>query len=155
VRRRAIAVALVVGAIAACRGVVGIHDLELAEGGAGTKDGGDEGSAPPPIPPPNQPPPGDAGACKGSTNPPCIKCCRDQYPSANQQLDMIIHDCTCGGCGPAKCGSYCSGGAIDPSGCGPCQEESLHDAGCWPALDTCIHDGTCGKVGTCIAGCLR
>jgi hypothetical protein len=162
VKRRALFAVCV--ALAACRGAIGIEDLQLApDGGSPSGDSGTEGGTPPPgTPPPATPPPGtpppppDAGSCFNMM--PCQKCCRDSYTGEGAALDMKIHSCVCGsgGCGMAgTCGTdnYCTGGMPGMPCAHDCIDPALFDAAC-PAVHDCRAAGSgCQTVATCIAGC--
>jgi hypothetical protein len=160
----------------ACRGIVGIEDLTVSDGGTappgsdagdsgGGGDAGKEGSTTTPPPGPPAPPPpadasGDISSCKGEQGGQCFQCCRQQVGQAWHLLELAGIDAGCI-CGSAACLSECGGSgelcSANPSGgppgpaCGPCVDPALKS--CALGQSKCAGEPSCKLAADCIGAC--
>lgn len=155
---------MLLGAMAACRAVVGIEDQTIATD-AGAKDGGSDGAttdaattadaaadaaSKPPI----------TEACRNSQQPQgeCIKCCRDLNQPGNAQFDKYLREeCLCQRaalCATECAASLCAGIAPPqpPNTCLDCMARNTLTPACANALARCDQDGTCAATSRCLEG---
>ena len=167
----------------ACRGIVGIEDLTVSDGGGVTPgtDAGDAGGggdaakegsvppgppAPPGVPPMPPPPPGDAGECHvtAANFPDCMACCRNDNAGQLQAWDDTARTAGCL-CDASTCQSSCQADLCAatpvPPGptCFPCFDP--WSAGvpqhtgqeCDNARTTCGNGTTCRDIVACFLSC--
>jgi len=137
--------------LAACRGVVGIHDLEL--GDAGT----DAGGLPPPPPGEGGPPPPPPVKCfDGGAKPDCLRCCHQDPSLMTGNMDLLnaAHDCLCNTACTSQCGSsFCAAQQPDMP-CAQCIDQNLNAGGaCGGPFKACSEQAACKPETDCIASC--
>lgn len=175
----ATAAAACIASLGACRGVLGIEQLELtdaspADGSQPPKDGApaadtgldspstEDGPTSPDGPP----------ACPQPQGPPCYDCCRMASMAGGQALMMFAGmmqspgvSCLCGPSGQcqSECASTaCSGQMVMPSmACNDCFDQALFpsDGGmpaptCQTAIHECEDSGVCNQVLSCMRACI-
>ena len=165
---RAFAVALSLGAIAAvgCRGVIGIEDVTLVDGGAladGAADGSSQGDALPPSDSGSgdtaaDAPPSTCGATS-TTRQACTQCCGQETPlGAGQYFGLADqgNTCACQACtGPCTSYRVCGGGTplAGMTTCGGCVVSQEIDSRCPDLAQKCDNDAQCKKFGACVRTC--
>ena len=164
----------------ACRGIVGIEDLSVVDGGtpppaAGDGGGGDAGDAakegsvppgPPGVPPMPPPPPGDAGSCHttAANFPDCMTCCRNDNAGQLQAWDDTARAAGCL-CDASTCQSSCQADlcaatpappgptclpCFDPWSAGVPQHTGVD---CDNARTTCGNGTACRDIVACFVSC--
>jgi hypothetical protein len=153
--RRVYGAVVVIGVLTACRGIVGITDLELGDAGTSTDvrdGGGDAGSA-------DASPPADSGGAScSSRGPECGRCCRDNARDANPILEGILRgSCLCGDAGlcTSECAmTVCAGAApTGPTACQPCMDQAVKNPACSSGKQACRNDVRCASLLNCLEAC--
>jgi hypothetical protein len=173
----AAALAALAMALVACRAVLGIDALELADAGpspeaapeSDSASGGRDTSVDVAIDVPthDSPPegaPADANpyaACVAQGTM-CRPCCHMSYPSANMELtnDVVTNGCLCGPTG--QCSTECASAlcAMPPQGgsmaCSVCYDMAIlppTSQPCIQGVQTCQGSATCRDVIDCLMAC--
>ncbi len=154
VRSRTLALLATIGALAGCRGIVGIEELTLDD--AGARDAAPDQA------------PADAGTdaadanvnpCWSNVGPPCGRCCKESNGNAIQQLESAgkTSGCICGDGG--LCRTECTTTTCGPGGmpdetCAPCLDDALLSPSppCAQARAACT-SAACGSLIACMEGC--
>jgi hypothetical protein len=158
-----------------CRGVIGIEDLKLVDGGTtGTEGGADTGTDAfkPDGPPPGMDAGGDGSAPGCATQAECRKCCHEN-PALNggatgpgfDKLSAAAVAASCI-CGAGKCQTECATASCAnptmPAGmpCGPCIDGLFIknptppiSTECMNAKAMCNLDPDCMKALACLSSC--
>jgi hypothetical protein len=152
------------GALVACRGVLGIEELELVDAGedaAGASDAATQAEAandsgldaPAPV---------DAGmdspfASCGAQGANCPMCCHDNVTmAAFIALDEYGVDAGCicgsGSCPPSQCASVCANPSSPPN-CGMCTDPVFAGSACPAVGNACANDPSCAAAIECLRIC--
>jgi hypothetical protein len=154
-------------ALIACRGIVGIQDLTVDDGGTTEHDAGTQEDAAPQQDS-GRPPPDSAGGpetgngCSANAHEACLACCMQQ----NMGVGMTLmqnggQGCLCNSPGACKtqCAQYTC--ATPPNGnppdqtCGACQTDAFLNgasAPCASVLSQCT-DSACKALADCAKSC--
>lgn len=150
---------------AGCRGVLGIEDLTLADGGADGStahdsgaDGGGADGAVVDAAPDAAPPCGNT-----TTRSECVMCCSNAHMPALNPFTMFIDqgdNCVCTGCnmggtGPCTSTLKVCGGTMTAMGtmCIGCAVGSMIDNRCPNLTNKCTNDLGCKPLAECAATC--
>lgn len=147
------------GALAACRSIVGVADLELVDGGSssgtsggpsgdagtletGAADSGTEASTLPPV---------DAGdpntVCKDNSD--CRMCCKNTFKALAQELETTGKTCFCNVCPQCASDAYCTGQAKPGAACVPCIDDKATFGEC---TENCTSQ-SCKDGISCLQSC--
>ncbi len=146
--------AIASGAVTGCRGIIGVEDLALADGGdastaeSGTTDGGSVDASVTET--------GPVSEC--ATKSECRQCCKQENPAGSPKLEKAAQSCICGdgGACPTQCAtSTCLATPSPPEGsCAPCFDNAILQAGCADERDTCERDSPeCHTLIACLKSC--
>jgi hypothetical protein len=144
-------------ALVACRGVLGIEELELADSGA-SKDGASDAPSDAVGQPDTDKTDGiSPGGCATAGN--CRQCCRQTFGKEIDEAAYLGKDsCFCGAVG--KCSTDCAAGlcvdAAPKEPCGPCIDGQIIKPAskeCEDMVTACVQRPSC-KVGVdCLKSC--
>jgi len=147
--------------LAACRGIIGVEELTLTDGGSETDGGSGDASPDRGAPPPDANADGGLPATCAAEGPECFRCCKDALQGENHQMEiaLVAEGCICNGDGGA-CSEACAATACvsKPPGqdsCPPCLDTHFSDdtPACNRARASCTTSGKCANVVACLMAC--
>jgi hypothetical protein len=158
-RRALLAIVVASAMIVACRGVIGIEDLTLVDGGGadGSKD------APVDAPPDRPADTGPKDPCASGGNP-CPPCCHQSHKAELAELIRLARQsgCMCGGGG---CGSECGNSDCSPTvpppmmvdgTCAMCEDSLFRGnptGACAKTITDCENSAACQPAIHCLQSC--
>ncbi len=150
-------------ALLSCRAVLGIEELEVVDGGAGSDAGADGSSDGGPDARADAPTDAgggaktDVSACVAKPDlKDCSMCCRDSFPTAVPVMEQTFKACVCAspcattnGCDT----TLCAGKAVAGTDCPKCVDDVVRNGSCKKESDECANSPSCEPALTCLRSC--